>query len=86
MTGSWDPVTATQHINFKKLKVVKLALEMLGPIVASKSTALFLDSVTTVSVLKGLYIKIVVLRKLLQHIFRLLGHYRFWLKPVHIAG
>ena len=56
--------------------MVELALTALGPVLASKSIALFSDSSTTVAVLKRLYTKSVHLRELLHHIVRLLQRYR----------
>ena len=86
LMGSWDLVTASWHITFKELKVAELALDTLGPILASKSIALFLDSATMVLVLKCWYNKSVMLRELLQLIVRLLGHYRLQLQPLFITG
>ena len=48
--------------------MVELALTALGPVLASKSIALFSDSSTTVAVLKRLYTKSVHLRELLHRI------------------
>ena len=86
LTGYWDATVASQHITFKELKVVEMALTALGPVLATKSIALFSDSSTTVSVLKRLYTKSVVLRELLGRIIRLVLHFRLRLQPLHIEG
>jgi hypothetical protein len=57
VSGHWQPTDAAQHITFKELKIVKLAIECLAASLQSKRVALFSDSATTVHILNNLYTK-----------------------------
>ncbi len=72
ISGVFDAVDASQHITFKELKAVKIALEGLAPYLRNKSVALFSDSAATVSILKKLYTRSTRLRRLLSRIVNLI--------------
>lgn len=56
-SGAFALSDAAQHITFKELKAIALALEVLGPLLTVKSIAIFSDSSTAVHILRKLYTK-----------------------------
>ena len=73
--GTFTPSDASQHITFKELKAVALALDVLGPVLTVKSLAVFSDSSTTVAIMRKLYTKSPRLRGLLGRIISLTNAY-----------
>jgi hypothetical protein len=47
-SGAFSPADAAQHITFKELKAIALALEIMGPLLTVKNIAIFSDSSTAV--------------------------------------
>jgi ribonuclease HI len=85
-SGAFSPADAAQHITYKELKAIALALEILGPLLTVKNLAIFSDSSTAVQVLRKLYTKSPKLRKLLGRIIALTRAYGLSLQVHHIAG
>lgn len=75
VSGLWPIETANQHITFKELKVIQVALEALGPALKQRNVTLFSDSASTVFVMQKLYTKSVSLRSTLGRIIALLLKY-----------
>ena len=85
-SGTWNPITASKHINFKELTAVQLALESFGHQIAGKSIQVLTDNSTTVAYLNNMGGPVMQLTEVAESIWANVLAQECHLQARHVPG
>ncbi len=85
-SGTWDPLTALKHINFKELLTVLFALKSYSPLLQGKSVQLLSDNMTTVAYLNNMGGPVSELTMLAERIWAVALEQQITLQAKHVSG